>query len=263
MSKGRKLDEGETSLNVLLKQYEFLRNEITQAIYLKHAAVLGLYTFLGFIFAILVKQIWENDFELPSSIYNLDLGTAIIFLLTLVMVQVIICGFGSLFLKEQARDRRTCSFLRAIEYLINEKIGETGIYWENYIALKFVKEKLSLKNFFGSSISPNLEYLKNSFLGIGLPVFLPNLLMTSVLYALCIFCRKGVGFFSILLVFFVTSSLVTFLWAFMIMSKTWKRSEEESGPRMEDALEWLRREKSKPLLRSAFTIENEFHHDLL
>lgn len=44
-------------IDVLLKQYEHLRAEVTQCIYLQHAAILGLYTFLGLFVVALMREV--------------------------------------------------------------------------------------------------------------------------------------------------------------------------------------------------------------
>ena len=164
-------EKDRAALDVLLRQYDFLRAEITQSIYLEHAVILALYTTLGLIFAVLFSDstIIEKDqidFKDPP------------FLFALVVLQVIISSFGSLFLKEQARNRRACSFLKATEHLINEKIGEIGIYWENYITSELIARKINRIEYINFNLPVNRQYYKNRLLGVGLPVFLPNILIT-------------------------------------------------------------------------------------
>lgn len=207
-------------LDALLKQYEFIRTEIIQSIYLKHAAIIGLYSFLGAIIVILTGEVSEEnsssilgpilEFRF-SNLANLDFDKTIFFLFILIFVQIIVCGFGSLYLKEQARNRRACSFQKAIEYLINEKIGEIGVYWENYITSELIAKEKEGIDYFKFNIPVNPEYYKNRFLGVGLPVFLPNILITSlvgfILYALC----REYLFFFILSIIFIAFAVKTFL----------------------------------------------------
>ena len=163
-----KSDRDRAALDVLLKQYEFLREEITRCIYLEHIAILGLYTFLGLVIASLVKE------DVLDSINSFAPTKHPLLLFLLVFAQVIICGFGSLFLKEQARNRRACSFLRALEDIINKKIGEIGIYWENFITSTFIEDY---------PINP--QYYLNRLLSVGLPIFSSNLFITSgILYVI-------------------------------------------------------------------------------
>ncbi len=174
-------DRDRAALDVLLKQYEFLREEITRCIYLEHIAILGLYTFLGLVIASLIKE------DALDPISNFDITKHLFFLFLLVFAQVIICGFGSLFLKEQARNRRACSFLRALEYIISEKIGEIGIYWENFIVSPLIDKKINMLEHLMFEIPVNPQYYKNRLLGVGIPIYLSNFLITSVLAFL--FCN--------------------------------------------------------------------------
>lgn len=159
----------EKLIDVLLNQYNDLRKEIVLSIHLEHWAIVGLYTSLGLAFAYLITGEITEKFELPD------------LLLLLVFIQIVANGFGSLFLKEQARNRRACSFQKAIEYIINKKIGGIGIYWENYITSKLITVEINRRDYFGYSIPINREYYKNRLLSVGLPIFLPNILATLVI----------------------------------------------------------------------------------
>ena len=273
MSTG-KFDRDRAALDVLLKQYEFLRDEVTQCINLEHIAILGLYTFLGLVTASLI-----GGLLLDSSNSHFSFESPF-FLLALVFAQVIICGFGSLFLKEQARNRRACSFLNALEHLINEKIGEIGIYWENYIVSDFI-ERYPI----------NLQYYIHRLGGVGLPIFLPNLLITlgisyaiygriniillvsifflaaMILLDLLIFLNLpilldiilrilviAILFFIFygkcnlfLLLYLIISALITFLWALTIAYETYSPLVREKIPKDTEILEWLEKEQSKIL----------------
>ena len=78
------------ALDVLLKQYEFLRDEITRCIYLEHIAILGLFSSLGLVFATLLGKIIGGESN-PANENT-------IFIMALILAQIIISGFGSLFL---------------------------------------------------------------------------------------------------------------------------------------------------------------------
>lgn len=307
-------------LDVLLKQYDFLRTEVIQSIYLEHAAIIGLYTSLGLILAAFITKF--DILDLSSIDFEKH-----VFLFTLIIVQIIISSFGSLFLKEQARNRRACSFLKAIEYLINEKIGEIGVYWENYITSELIAKKIEKAEYVNFNIPINPQYYKNRLLGVGLPVFLPNILITLAIgfilcpsrverilifsivvvgITLCIFykenestlykenrltsltffindilksCKKylfplifasvilyiTLYFFCekstlILSTLFVTSFLITFLWALMIIYKSGFPLRAENVPSRGEVLEWLKEEQSKILLKgvhSTFTLKGD------
>jgi len=219
--RSREFDERDRAvLDALLKQYEFIRTEIIQSIYLKHAAIIGLYSFLGAIIVILTGGVTkENSSSVLGSMLefrffdsaDLNLDKTIFFLFILIFVQIIVCGFGSLYLKEQARNRRACSFQKAIEHLINEKIGEIGVYWENYITSELIAKEKEGIDYFKFNIPVNPEYYKNRFLGVGLPVFLPNILITSLIgFILYVFCRENL-FFLILPIIFIAFAVKTFL----------------------------------------------------
>ena len=197
------------SIDVLLNQYNYLREEIVRCIYLEHLAIIGLYTSLGVVIASLVGEIVKHGIAKNTDnpitsfldlIKNLELGDLILFLLLLILAQIFVNGFGSLFLKEQARNRRACSFLRGVEHIINEKIGEIGIYWENFIVSPLIHKKMTKRDYFGFKIPVNPQYYKNRLLGVGIPVYLPNLLITSLIaFLLFNSCRKGYLFCMILI----------------------------------------------------------------
>lgn len=276
-------DRDRAALDVLLKQYEFLREEITRCIYLEHIAILGLYTFLGLVIASLIKE------DALDPISNFDITKHLFFLFLLVFAQIIICGFGSLFLKEQARNRRVCSFLKALEDLINSKIGEIGIYWENFITSTFINKY---------PINP--QYYLNRLLGVGLPIFLSNLFITSgILYAIHrkanldslivsfliligalavlyfllpflspIFNEKGNSILLFHIIVFIVilsyisyekdnlipfaffSAFITFFWALTLALKTQSSLTREKVPDKKDILEWLENEQSELLHRN-------------
>ena len=273
------------AIKVLLKQYEFLRDEVIQSIYLKHIAILGLYTFLGWTVVILIERGADGkllhivksirEFAVHDLTNTLNLNEMIFYFFTLIFVQMIVNGFGSLYLKEHYRNRRACSFLIAIEELVNRKIEEIGIYWENYITSRFIK-----------NYKINPKYYKNRLLGVGLPVFLPNFFITLVigvvLYAfygkgniillmffifligmtflnlvkpaslsfsltlilkisvmvviLCAFYGKGD---LILLICFLISAVITFFWASVIMCETYRPLRKEETPTRDEVLVWL------------------------
>jgi hypothetical protein len=286
-------DRDRAALDVLLKQYEFLREEITRCIYLEHIAILGLYTFLGLVIASLIKE------EILKSMNDFDPNKYPLLLFLLVFAQVIICGFGSLFLKEQARNRRACSFLRALEDVINNKIGEIGIYWENFITSPFLNKY---------PINP--QYYLNRLLSVGLPIFLSNLFITSgiiytihrkanfdslivffliligalaVLYFLLpflspIFNGKGNSILVFHIIIFIAilsyefyekdnlipfaflSVFITFFWALTLAFKTHSSLTGEKVPCKLKILEWLEKEKSELLHRnitSNFTLKGD------
>ncbi len=82
------------------------------------------------------------------------------FVFTLILAQVIVNGFGSLFMKEQARNRRACLFLKATEDLINKKLGRIGIYWEHYITSDQVDEKMeNILKYLGFDLIINRQYV--------------------------------------------------------------------------------------------------------
>ncbi len=171
----------EAFIDVLLHQYNNLRSEITQSIYLEHYAILGLYTFLGLVVVFLIGEGIRQGPNFLDQIHNFYPEKTVFFLSTLILVQIVVNGFGSLFLKEQARNRRACSFLKAIEYLINKKLGGIGIYWENFITSPLIAEKFKKMRYIEFDIPINPQYYKNRLLSVGLPVFLPNFLITLII----------------------------------------------------------------------------------
>jgi predicted dehydrogenase len=241
----------DTLIDVLLKQYGFLRDEITRCIYLEHLAIIGLYTSLGVVAAVLIENITKTGgeciFQIPFFAKDSDVEKTIAFFLVLVFLQVLVSGFGSLFLKEQARNRRACSFLKAIEYIINERIGEVSIYWENYITSHLIAKKSNWKDFFKFEIPVNPQYYKNRFLGVGLPVFLPNLLLTlGISYGLFIAYTHNVNISILqallLFIVFLCSLYITFFWALMILLRTYTSLKEEKVPTREEVLAWIEKE---------------------
>jgi predicted dehydrogenase len=246
-----KSGDKDTLIDVLLKQYGFLRGEITRCIYLEHLAIIGLYTSLGVVAAALIENITktgcECTFQIPFLAEKFDLGKTVAFLLVLVFLQVLVSGFGSLFLKEQARNRRACSFLKAIEYIINERVGEVSIYWENYITSHLIAKKSKWRDFFKFEIPVNPQYYKNRFLSVGLPVFLPNLFLTSGILCGSIAVYTDDLNNSVFPVFFVSvillcSLYITFFWALMILLRTCTSLKEEKVPTREEVLAWIEKE---------------------
>jgi hypothetical protein len=228
------------ALRVLLKQYDFLRSEITQSIYLEHAAILALYTFLGLTTALILEGGIRARFEFLGLLGELDYGNTLVLLLLLIFAQVIANGFGSLFLMEQSRNRRACSFLKAIEYLINEEIGEICIYWENYIVSKLIEKKIGKEEYVKFNIPITRQYYKNRVLGVGLPVFVPNILVNAVIGLICWrAAEEGV----ILFMIFTVSLVITLLWSLMILYRTAVPLKREAIPRREDVLKWLEKEQ--------------------
>jgi predicted dehydrogenase len=194
----RNLDDRDKKfIDVLVNQYNFLREEIVRCIYLEHAAIIGLYTAFGLAVATLIGKIMDPHFSFSLLIENP------VFLFLLILAQVVINSFGSLFLKEQARNRRACSFLRALEYLISEKIGEICIYWENYITCPLIDKKIDFLQYFKFRIPINCQYYKNRLLGVGIPIYLPNFLITSSMaFLLCRGFEIGIFIFIIFMVLY-------------------------------------------------------------
>ncbi len=259
----------DASIKVLLNQYNVLRSEITQSIYLEQAAIIVLYTFLGVAVAYLLGKGIEGTLDFSKITNESDLSKIVPFLAALTFAQVIVCGIGSLFLREQARNRRACSFQKAIEYIINRKIGETGIYWENYITSPLIEKKIGFWDHFNPDIPINREYYKNRLLGIGLPIALPNLFVTvSMLYLVyaslhiglpialpnplitvsmlyLIHAKPGnvaLAFY----VFLIISSFIT-IWACLIMRKSFFPLKEEFVPSRKEVLHWIEKENRKLL----------------
>jgi len=241
-------------IDVLLKQYDFLRSEITQSIYLEHTAILALYTFLGVAVVYLVGA--ENSL---NGIFNPD--NLFLFSFTLILAQLVVNSFGSLFLWEQCRNRRACSFLRAIEYLINKEIRKIGIYWESYIISYLVTEKKEYLDLFlekkgennwkkekkwkrreyiWHNLPINRQYYKNRVLGVGVPIFLPNILIPfTISYKLID------NFDPMCLLFSIISWVITFLWSCMIIRKTFTPLSKDEIPDRGKVLNWLRNEEQK------------------
>ena len=246
-----KSGDKDTLIDVLLKQYGFLRDEITRCIYLEHLAIIGLYTSLGVVAAVLIENTTktggEFTFQIPFFAKESDVEKTVAFFLVLVFLQVLVSGFGSLFLKEQSRNRRACSFLKAIEYIINERIGEISIYWENYITSHLIAKKSKWRDFFKFEIPVNPQYYKNRFLGVGLPVFLPNILITlGISYGPIVAYTNDVNisiFPALLLLIILLCSLyITFFWALMILLRTYTSLKEEKVPTREEVLAWIEKE---------------------
>ena len=254
------------SIKVLLDQYNDLRSEITQSIYLEQAAIIVLYTFLGVAVAYLLEGGITGGPDFSTLLSETDLRKIIPFLVALNFAQVIICGLGSLFLREQARNRRACSFQKAIEYIINQKIGKTGIYWENYITSSLIEKEIGFWNYFKTNIPINREYYKNRLLGIGLPIVLPNfLVLTGILYMafdsvgkitpvfpissvyISLVCIVFASVGKIALVYYISSIISGLIayWACTIARKSCFPLKEEIVPSREEVLEWIEKENRK------------------
>jgi predicted dehydrogenase len=217
--------KSEENMMALLKQYDFLGSEIAQSIYLEHAAILGLYTFLGLITAAFVGMEKGGDlsfliqslrgFSLMTMINKPNLDRIIPVFLVLLFIQATVNAFGSLFLKEQCRIRRACSFQKVIEFLIDERIGKLGMYWQSYLTSPLLNEEKKWTDYFKFKIPINKQYYKNRLLSIGLPIYLPNLFITSLV---CLFSfayyEKGFLIFLILVgAFFATTYYSRSVWS--------------------------------------------------
>lgn len=232
------------SIKVLLDQYNNLRSEITQSIYLEQAAIIVLYTFLGVAVAYLLREGIAGTLDFSKILKEPDLRKIIPFLVALNFAQVIICGLGSLFLREQARNRRACSFQKAIEYIINQKIGGTGIYWENYITSPLIEKEIGFWDYFKLDIPINREYYKNRRLGIGLPIVLPNVLVFTGIVCMAF---ASVGKIALVYyIFSIISGLITY-WAYTIARKSCFPLKEEIVPSREEVLYWIEKENRKLL----------------
>ncbi|MGD2249744.1 MAG: hypothetical protein PVF58_15150 [Candidatus Methanofastidiosia archaeon] len=252
----------EKVVDILLEQYKYLRSEVTQSIYLEHAAILGLYTSLGVIVVALLTGA-QGDFSISSILENAELERVILFLVGLLFAQVLINGFGSLFMKEQARNRRACSLLKAIEYLINEKIGEIGIIWENYITSSLIdKKKEEVKDidfnfimkcmkdcvkFIRFDIPINRQYYKNRLFSVGIPIFLSNELILCVIGFFWGTFWHRLGFWGQLTIISLTcfgvSLLIIIIWSLMILYKSFSSLKKEKVPDITEVLEWLSSDK--------------------
>lgn len=236
-------------IDVLLNQYNDLRAEITQCIYLEHAAIITFYTFQGIVVAFLLREGITPNSQFIDSIHQMDIGKAILLLSMLILAQTITINFGSLFLKEQARNRRACSFQKAIEYLINKKIKGIGIYWENYITSKLVNKKISKWEYFKLRIPINREYYINRLFSIGLPIFLANILITFCIgYISYIFLGRDIPAISVSL---IISAVIT-IWASRIMRKTFLSLGEEELPSRDEVLTWIEGEYQELLSSTIF-----------
>lgn len=159
-------------LEIMLRQYEFLRKEIVQCIYLRQAAVLGIFTTIvagmGFLFA-------ERDTPIP--VLALQLGV--------VGIAFLVNAFGSLYLHEQHRNRRACQFNLILERLITKAAISTKVFpdeddvnvcpiiaWENFLMYSEECKRL------------NGPFYIARYLGVALPILVfsvPLIVVTSSL----------------------------------------------------------------------------------
>jgi hypothetical protein len=121
---------------LLLKQYEFLRNEIIQCINLRQIAIVGLFT--TFFAAVGAVFGWKEAMLLLGRSGALGIMACV--------VALVVNCFGSLYVHEQIRNRRACSLNRAIEYLLTCLAWSTRgtsqgfLLWENYITSRRTDE---------------------------------------------------------------------------------------------------------------------------
>ena len=131
--------------------------------------------------------------------------------------------------------------MNAVENLINEEIGEICIYWENYITSKLIEKKIRKEDYIKFNIPINRQYYKNRLLGVGLPVFMPNILVNAVIGLVCWRAAEKGG--AVLFTIFIISLTITLLWSSMILYKTAFPLKREAMPRREKILKWLEKEQ--------------------
>jgi len=154
---------------LLLKQYEFLRAEIIQCINLRQVAIIGMFTAL----LAAVATLLGSDKLLADSAITGALPFVAL------AVGLVANSFGSLYVHEQARNRRACSLNRAIEYLLTCLAWKTAgrsqgfVLWENYIADTPAGDSNEL-------------FYRTRAMGIGLPLLLftiPTVVIAQVGFA--------------------------------------------------------------------------------
>jgi len=140
---------------LLLKQYEYLRSEIIQCIYLRQVAVIGLFTSFGAAIGALLG--WKGLMLMAARAGVLGLVAA--------GAAFVANCFGALYLHEQSRNRRACSLNKAVEWLAtglawSEKQTCQGfLIWENYITSDVFKRH-------------NVPFYVRRTMALGLPIVL-------------------------------------------------------------------------------------------
>ena len=115
-------------IDLLDRQYEYLRAEIVQCIYLRHGAIVGMYSAIAAAIGVFLAQGKELT----------NLASPGVVPLLAVILAFLLNAFGALYLKEQARNRRCTLLNREIEKIITRLTCKTTstpgfLAWENHI----------------------------------------------------------------------------------------------------------------------------------
>lgn len=148
-------------LEIMLKQYEFLRKEIVQCIYLRQLAIVGIFTTILAGLSVLLSESVSCQ---PCG--SLQLGA-------IGMAFLVNC-FGSLYVHEQHRNRRACHFNLMLERLMTKEARDTTIVefgegenkrtvspiigWENFLMKSKACKRL------------NGPFYVARYLGVSLPI---------------------------------------------------------------------------------------------
>jgi|GEM_PF-3039923 len=214
---------------ILLKQYELLRQEIVQCIYLRQVAIVGIYTSILTGVSIVVSKGGGTSLAKSGSLPFVILGFTFL-----------VNSFGSLYLHEQHRNRRACLFNRVIERLLTkaastEAIGEERepeepeedeeapnpgrrtcyfIGWENFLVSKACR-------------TTNLRFYFARYLGVALPILVfsvPAFVVAFLVSSAYNEITKGMVFLLVCL----TGLGVTLL-LLVAGARAWRKALEQRG----------------------------------
>ena len=150
----------QSGIDLLDRQYEHLRAEIVQAVNMRHLAVLGMFTIIAGTIGALLSQ---GD--------DLGMIAASGFMPYLVLVfAFLLNAFGTIFLKEQARNRRCTALNQEIERIITrlasrKSAADGNRKWPGFLAWEnFIRSDAAERH--------NRLYYQSRDFGVGLPILL-------------------------------------------------------------------------------------------
>jgi len=221
------------SWELLIKQYELLRKEIIQCIYLRQLAVVGIYsailTGVGLIASKGVAGLAGSAFSPASpAIPFIALGFT-----------AIVNSFASLYLHEQHRNRRACLFNRSIERILTNAASRDTFFEEENAS---VSPFMGWENFLVSDAckTTNSYFYVARYLGIalpmlilGMPIFIGSLAFLGYSYT---GITQATSLQDTLMGLGIFSSIALVLW---YLYHAIRRSlKEESTKRKSEPLRW-------------------------
>jgi hypothetical protein len=160
-------------LDIMMKQYEFLRKEIVQCIYLRQLAIVGIFTTIvagiGVLFA-------DREFPLPEG--ALQAGA--------IGIALLVNAFGSLYLHEQFRNRRACQFNLILERLMTRAATERLFAEEKGRLAKHVRPVIGWENVLMYSRACkrlNGPFYIARYLGVLAPILIFSVPLMALLFA--------------------------------------------------------------------------------